>query len=103
MPECLTATRFPSPCRAEFFLRVVVDASAVPWPARGYPLKITSTTARTATKASTASRNSAGMPTIMATWADVAYDHVLAFGLGVVVGFVLANRYRLTRRKDDEP
>lgn len=39
---------------------------------------------------------------ISATWFDVASQHALAFGCGVVIGFVLANRYRLSRRNGDD-
>lgn len=38
------------------------------------------------------------MSSTFATWFDVAYDHAVAFGLGVVIGFVLTSRYKITRR-----
>jgi hypothetical protein len=34
---------------------------------------------------------------IASVW-DVAADHVLSFGLGAFVGFVVSDRYRLVRR-----
>jgi hypothetical protein len=39
---------------------------------------------------------------VNATWFEVAYQHALSFGLGVFMGFVGANRYRITRRNGDE-
>lgn len=39
---------------------------------------------------------------MMATWFDVAYQHALAFGLGLGIGFVLSNRYRITKRNGNE-
>ena len=37
---------------------------------------------------------------MIATWFDVAYENALGFGLGVVVGFLFSNRYRLSRRDE---
>ena len=31
-----------------------------------------------------------------------ALEHLIAFGLGTALGFVLANRYRITRRNGKE-
>lgn len=41
------------------------------------------------------------MPALVASWIEIAYEHGLAFGLGVGIGFVLSNRYRITRRNGD--
>lgn len=38
----------------------------------------------------------------IATWFDVASEHIWSFAIGVVIGFVLTNRYRITKRKEDE-
>lgn len=39
---------------------------------------------------------------IFATWFDFALEHVAAFLLGLGIGFVLSNRYRITRRDKGE-
>jgi hypothetical protein len=39
---------------------------------------------------------------MIATWFDVAYQHALSFGLGLAMGFVAANRYRITKRNGDD-
>lgn len=35
---------------------------------------------------------------MLATWLEVAWEHALAFGAGVAIGFVLSNRYRIVKR-----
>ena len=35
----------------------------------------------------------------LAAWTDLAAEHFVAFLVGIVIGFVLSNRYRLVKRK----
>jgi hypothetical protein len=39
----------------------------------------------------------------LATWGEVAATAPAAFVFGLIVGFVLSNRYRITNRNDDDP
>lgn len=40
---------------------------------------------------------------MIAAWADVVFAAPVAFVAGLLVGFVLADRYRITRRDGDSP
>jgi hypothetical protein len=39
----------------------------------------------------------------LATWVEIAVCAPAAFALGVLIGFALANRYRLERRDQSNP
>lgn len=41
------------------------------------------------------------MAAVAETVWTIAVDHVISFGLGCVVGFVLTNRYRIVKRNGD--
>jgi hypothetical protein len=38
---------------------------------------------------------------VIAAWTDLAAEHFAAFLLGLGIGFVLSNRYRIARRAPD--
>jgi hypothetical protein len=38
----------------------------------------------------------------IATWQEVVADHLASFLIGVGIGFVMANRYRIIRRNGDK-
>lgn len=37
-----------------------------------------------------------------AAWWEIASEHLVSFGTGVVVGFALTSRYRVTKRNGKE-